>query len=129
MSTVLKYHCDGIAVQNLTVLKIRAVLLGYVGALWLETVLVSDVLHSVGDTIGAHEAELSTDGDAFVLTAFVLHLALLIRGNAVTGFVTEKDIFSDKIGDLRPVFVTIVATRWAKYWIISYCLFFITTMH
>lgn len=58
------------------------------GALWLETVLVSDVLDGVENTIWAGVLVWAMDDISLSLAANVLQFAFLIGRDTVAGFVT-----------------------------------------
>jgi len=58
------------------------------GTLGLESVLIGDVVDSVGDTIIAQEGERSTDGDGLILGSGVYQMTRLLLLRSIAGLHT-----------------------------------------
>lgn len=63
---------------------------GQMIALWLETILIGNVVQCVGLSIGCHPADGATHTECLLLSAGVLQLRLFLACNAITGLVTKE---------------------------------------
>lgn len=63
---------------------------GQMITLWLETILIGNVVQCVGLSIGCHPADGATHTECLLLSAGVLQLRLFLACNAIAGLVTKE---------------------------------------
>lgn len=59
-------------------------------ALWLETILIGNVVQCVGLSIGCHPADGATHTECLLLGAGILQFRLFLACNAIAGLVTKE---------------------------------------
>lgn len=60
------------------------------GALGLETILISDVGDGVGHSISSYVGELATNSDGLVLRSGVPEFSLLLGAGSITGLIARR---------------------------------------
>lgn len=61
-----------------------------VSTLWLETVLIGDIVNCINLTIISSEGIRSTDDECFLFSSLVLQLCLFWTWNSIAGFIAIK---------------------------------------
>lgn len=64
--------------------------MGQMITLWLETILIGNVVQCVGLSIGCHPADRAAHTECLLLSAGILQLRLFLACNAITGLVTKE---------------------------------------